>query len=145
MNSCSKYTRKPVIRKSILLFPRIWCLISTLWLENLLENWVRRVPLSSLISSMLSGKVRLLLHISLYGNQYFLLVLFISLSFVQWKTGFIPKLDDRSLRELFKLFDLIHIFTADYKTITRITKEVWWFLAWNSFVFWAYTMVFIFS
>ncbi|KAI3718739.1 hypothetical protein L6452_19621 [Arctium lappa] len=31
---------------------------------------------------------------------------------------------DRSLREVFKLFDLIHIVTTDHKTITRITKEV---------------------
>ncbi|KAI3765196.1 hypothetical protein L2E82_15224 [Cichorium intybus] len=32
--------------------------------------------------------------------------------------------NDRSLREVFKLFDLIHIVTTDHKTITRITKEV---------------------
>ncbi|KAA8515486.1 hypothetical protein F0562_018903 [Nyssa sinensis] len=31
---------------------------------------------------------------------------------------------DRSLREVFKLFDLIHILTTDHKTVTRITKEV---------------------
>lgn len=34
------------------------------------------------------------------------------------------KKNDRSLREVFKLFDLIHIVTTDHKTITRITKEV---------------------
>ncbi|KAJ4838696.1 hypothetical protein Tsubulata_003132 [Turnera subulata] len=32
--------------------------------------------------------------------------------------------DDRSLVEVFKLFDLIHILTTDHKTVTRITKEV---------------------
>ncbi|KAM7500944.1 hypothetical protein LguiA_025358 [Lonicera macranthoides] len=32
--------------------------------------------------------------------------------------------NDRSLVEVFKLFDLIHILTTDQKTITRITKEV---------------------
>ncbi|KAH7545770.1 hypothetical protein FEM48_Zijuj01G0129100 [Ziziphus jujuba var. spinosa] len=32
--------------------------------------------------------------------------------------------DDRSLHEVFKLFDLIHILTTDHKIITRITKEV---------------------
>ncbi|XP_071706789.1 N6-mAMP deaminase [Rutidosis leptorrhynchoides] len=32
--------------------------------------------------------------------------------------------NDRSLREVFKLFDLIHMVTTDHKTITRITKEV---------------------
>lgn len=32
--------------------------------------------------------------------------------------------DDRSLSEVFKLFDLIHILTTDHETITRITKEV---------------------
>ncbi|GJY63856.1 adenosine deaminase-like protein [Tanacetum coccineum] len=32
--------------------------------------------------------------------------------------------NDRSLREVFKLFDLIHIVTTDHKTITRVTKEV---------------------
>ncbi|KAF2304985.1 hypothetical protein GH714_000873 [Hevea brasiliensis] len=32
--------------------------------------------------------------------------------------------DDRSLHEVFKLFDLIHILTTDHKTVTRITKEV---------------------
>ncbi|KAG9136943.1 hypothetical protein Leryth_023165 [Lithospermum erythrorhizon] len=32
--------------------------------------------------------------------------------------------DDRSLFEVFKLFDLIHILTTDHKTVTRITKEV---------------------
>ncbi|XP_057962584.1 N6-mAMP deaminase [Malania oleifera] len=31
---------------------------------------------------------------------------------------------DRSLREVFRLFDLIHILTTDHKTVTRITKEV---------------------
>ncbi|XP_024024713.1 adenosine deaminase-like protein [Morus notabilis] len=31
---------------------------------------------------------------------------------------------DRSLTEVFKLFDLIHILTTDHKIITRITKEV---------------------
>ncbi|PON38398.1 Adenosine/AMP deaminase domain containing protein [Parasponia andersonii] len=31
---------------------------------------------------------------------------------------------DRSLHEVFKLFDLIHILTTDHKIITRITKEV---------------------
>lgn len=31
---------------------------------------------------------------------------------------------DRSLREVFKLFDLIHILTTDHETVTRITKEV---------------------
>ncbi|GAB4830904.1 hypothetical protein Ancab_004932 [Ancistrocladus abbreviatus] len=30
---------------------------------------------------------------------------------------------DRSLTEVFKLFDLIHILTTDHKTVTRITKE----------------------
>ncbi|XP_050371032.1 N6-mAMP deaminase [Argentina anserina] len=32
--------------------------------------------------------------------------------------------DDRSLTEVFRLFDLIHIVTTDHKIITRITKEV---------------------
>jgi len=32
--------------------------------------------------------------------------------------------DDRSLSEVFKLFDLIHIVTTDHSSITRITKEV---------------------
>ncbi|GMH05323.1 hypothetical protein Nepgr_007163 [Nepenthes gracilis] len=32
--------------------------------------------------------------------------------------------EDRSLTEVFKLFDLIHILTTDHKTVTRITKEV---------------------
>ncbi|XP_076937260.1 N6-mAMP deaminase-like isoform X1 [Bidens hawaiensis] len=32
--------------------------------------------------------------------------------------------NDRTLREVFKLFDLIHVVTTDHKTITRITKEV---------------------
>ncbi|CAI9087785.1 OLC1v1021954C2 [Oldenlandia corymbosa var. corymbosa] len=32
--------------------------------------------------------------------------------------------NDRSLREVFKLFDLIHLITTDHKTVTRITKEV---------------------
>ncbi|XP_065879337.1 N6-mAMP deaminase-like [Euphorbia lathyris] len=32
--------------------------------------------------------------------------------------------DDRSLHEVFKLFDLIHIVTTDHNTVTRITKEV---------------------
>ncbi|XP_057463155.1 N6-mAMP deaminase [Actinidia eriantha] len=31
---------------------------------------------------------------------------------------------DRSLHEVFKLFDLIHIVTTDHKIVTRITKEV---------------------
>ncbi|KAI4298661.1 hypothetical protein L6164_032194 [Bauhinia variegata] len=31
---------------------------------------------------------------------------------------------DRSIVEVFKLFDLIHILTTDHKTVTRITKEV---------------------
>ncbi|KAK9268054.1 hypothetical protein L1049_010493 [Liquidambar formosana] len=31
---------------------------------------------------------------------------------------------DRTLHEVFKLFDLIHIITTDYTTVTRITKEV---------------------
>ncbi|CAA2992457.1 adenosine deaminase [Olea europaea subsp. europaea] len=31
---------------------------------------------------------------------------------------------DRSLREVFKMFDLIHVVTTDHKTVTRITKEV---------------------
>lgn len=31
---------------------------------------------------------------------------------------------DRSLTEVFKLFDLIHILTTDHSTVTRITKEV---------------------
>ncbi|KAK4258980.1 hypothetical protein QN277_005365 [Acacia crassicarpa] len=31
---------------------------------------------------------------------------------------------DRSLREVFELFDLIHIITTDHMTVTRITKEV---------------------
>ncbi|XP_037496520.1 N6-mAMP deaminase [Jatropha curcas] len=31
--------------------------------------------------------------------------------------------NDRSLREVFKLFDLIHILTTDHKTVARITKE----------------------
>ncbi|XP_057764849.1 N6-mAMP deaminase isoform X3 [Salvia miltiorrhiza] len=31
---------------------------------------------------------------------------------------------DRSLNEVFKLFDLIHIITTDHKTVARITKEV---------------------
>ncbi|XP_050215219.1 N6-mAMP deaminase isoform X2 [Mercurialis annua] len=31
---------------------------------------------------------------------------------------------DRSLVEVFKLFDLIHILTTDHETVTRITKEV---------------------
>ncbi|CAN6690084.1 unnamed protein product [Malus baccata var. baccata] len=32
--------------------------------------------------------------------------------------------NDRSLTEVFRLFDLIHILTTDHKVITRITKEV---------------------
>ncbi|KAE8728823.1 putative cytochrome P450 [Hibiscus syriacus] len=32
--------------------------------------------------------------------------------------------DDRTLHEVFKLFDLIHILTTDHSTITRITREV---------------------
>lgn len=32
--------------------------------------------------------------------------------------------NDRSLNEVFKLFDLIHIITTDHTTLTRITKEV---------------------
>ncbi|KAJ7967664.1 Adenosine deaminase-like protein [Quillaja saponaria] len=32
--------------------------------------------------------------------------------------------NDRSLREVFKLFDLIHILTTDHATVTRIAKEV---------------------
>ncbi|EEF43898.1 Adenosine deaminase, putative [Ricinus communis] len=32
--------------------------------------------------------------------------------------------NDRSLVEVFKLFDLIHILTTDHDTVTRITKEV---------------------
>ncbi|KAE9591448.1 hypothetical protein Lal_00039040 [Lupinus albus] len=36
----------------------------------------------------------------------------------------ILKYDDRSLKEVFKLFDLIHILTTDHDTVTRITKEV---------------------
>ncbi|KAH7569538.1 hypothetical protein JRO89_XS06G0181300 [Xanthoceras sorbifolium] len=32
--------------------------------------------------------------------------------------------NDRSLHEVFKLFDLIHILTTDHATVTRITKEV---------------------
>ncbi|KAI4342923.1 hypothetical protein MLD38_027486 [Melastoma candidum] len=32
--------------------------------------------------------------------------------------------DDRSLVEVFKLFDLIHVVTTDHEAITRITKEV---------------------
>lgn len=31
---------------------------------------------------------------------------------------------DRSLTEVFKMFDLIHILTTDHETVTRITKEV---------------------
>lgn len=33
-------------------------------------------------------------------------------------------LDDRSLDEVFKLFDLIHMITTDHQTVTRITREV---------------------
>ncbi|CAL0309072.1 unnamed protein product [Lupinus luteus] len=36
----------------------------------------------------------------------------------------ILKYDDRSLKEVFNLFDLIHILTTDHDTVTRITKEV---------------------
>ncbi|CAJ2649530.1 unnamed protein product [Trifolium pratense] len=32
--------------------------------------------------------------------------------------------NDRSLAEVFKLFDVIHILTTDHATVTRITKEV---------------------
>ncbi|GFP97018.1 adenosine deaminase-like protein [Phtheirospermum japonicum] len=32
--------------------------------------------------------------------------------------------NDRSLNEVFRLFDLIHILTTDHKTVTRISKEV---------------------
>ncbi|KAL7181277.1 hypothetical protein ACSBR1_040200 [Camellia fascicularis] len=32
--------------------------------------------------------------------------------------------NDRSLQEVFKLFDLIHIVTTDHKILTRITQEV---------------------
>ncbi|KAJ8761891.1 hypothetical protein K2173_005602 [Erythroxylum novogranatense] len=32
--------------------------------------------------------------------------------------------NDRSLSEVFKLFDLIHVITTDHQTVTRITKEV---------------------
>ncbi|CAO2823666.1 unnamed protein product [Amaranthus hypochondriacus] len=32
--------------------------------------------------------------------------------------------NDRSLTEVFKMFDLIHILTTDHDTVTRITKEV---------------------
>ncbi|KFK22555.1 hypothetical protein AALP_AAs44839U000100 [Arabis alpina] len=34
------------------------------------------------------------------------------------------KKNDRSLAEVFKLFDLIHKLTTDHKTVTRITREV---------------------
>lgn len=33
--------------------------------------------------------------------------------------------DNRSLKEVFKLFDLIHILTTDHNTVARITREVW--------------------
>ncbi|CAA7054172.1 unnamed protein product [Microthlaspi erraticum] len=32
--------------------------------------------------------------------------------------------NDRSLPEVFKLFDLIHVITTDHQTVTRITREV---------------------
>lgn len=32
--------------------------------------------------------------------------------------------NDRSLDEVFKLFDLIHVITTDHQTVTRITREV---------------------
>jgi adenosine deaminase len=45
------------------------------------------------------------------------------LFFVNTDYGFINT-DDRSLAEVFKLFDVIHILTTDHATVTRITKEV---------------------
>ena len=43
-------------------------------------------------------------------------------------SGFVNT-DDRSLTEVFKLFDVIHILTTDHMTVTRIAKEVC-LLAW---------------
>lgn len=39
--------------------------------------------------------------------------------------GFFLNSGDRSLHEVFKLFDLIHVLTTDHATVTRITQEVW--------------------
>lgn len=46
------------------------------------------------------------------------------LSFYKILFAFFNNVADRSLTEVFKLFDLIHIVTTDHKIITRITKEV---------------------
>lgn len=45
------------------------------------------------------------------------------IAFVKAYYGFVNT-DDRSLSEVFKLFDVIHILTTDHATVTRITKEV---------------------
>jgi hypothetical protein len=45
------------------------------------------------------------------------------IAFVNTDYGFVNT-DDRSLAEVFKLFDVIHILTTDHATVTRITKEV---------------------
>lgn len=47
----------------------------------------------------------------------------VSIAFVITDYGFVNA-DDRSLAEVFKLFDVIHILTTDHATVTRITKEV---------------------
>lgn len=55
-------------------------------------------------------------------------------------SGFFLNSGDRSLHEVFKLFDLIHVLTTDHATVTRITQEVWqislWFM--NFFFFWGW-------
>jgi len=43
--------------------------------------------------------------------------------------------DNRSVAEVFKMFDLIHILTTDHKTVSRITKEVWLLGCYVNFVF----------
>ena len=51
-----------------------------------------------------------------------------------WKLYTFFDSDDRSLTEVFKLFDLIHILTTDHTTVKRITQEVWNFpYTWKNF------------
>lgn len=63
------------------------------------------------------------------------LLLIVALDF--FFLGFFLNSGDRSLHEVFKLFDLIHVLTTDHATVTRITQEVWqislWFM--NFFFF----------
>lgn len=51
-------------------------------------------------------------------------IVLMNLKFLTLKFCLFLDSDDRSLTEVFRLFDLIHIVTTDHKIITRITKEV---------------------